>query len=327
MNSENLMEEYLGKKIRKQTKKILKFDWDNILDDELEPETIHKFRVSIRRLRSILEEFINEINIDVDLIYELRYAFRLSGKIRDQDILLENIEKLYKEVLELENPIEHQDILENLILRFKEKIEKKQKKYINDFTDYINSKKFKKLTKELKKLEEDLEFKNFYISYIKESSLQNLILAKFYKLLSHSYWEETFYDIKAIHHLRRQIKRTRYYFELFKKFYKKDNSFKEIINHLKSLQEKSGELVDIHILKNELQKLEAKNLTHDITHDESISILMNILYQRLDEKESKIFYEWNELKQNFYKNETKNHKIIKEHMDISRVMYKNINPA
>lgn len=100
-----------------------------------------------------------------------------------------------------------------------------------------------------------------------------------------------------------------------------------MINQLKLLQDKSGELVDIHILKNELQKLEFKNLSDDIKHDELVSSIMNVLYQTLEEKEAKTFYEWNTLKQNFYLDENNNYKVIKEHIDISVLMYKNVNPS
>ncbi len=85
----NYLQEILEKKIKKSIKKVKKFDFEKLYSKNPDPEILHKYRVFIRRILSILEEFVNEIRFDLNLIYELRHVFRKAGRVRDYDILIE----------------------------------------------------------------------------------------------------------------------------------------------------------------------------------------------------------------------------------------------
>ncbi|GIX40673.1 MAG: hypothetical protein KatS3mg129_0406 [Leptospiraceae bacterium] len=322
MTENNLIQMHLEKKIKKSIKKILKHNLEKVINQEYNIETIHKYRVYIRRLRSILEEFINEIKIELNLIYELREFFRKLGKIRDYDILIENLEKYHKELQNIENKN-----LDTCIEILNKEFEKKRKKRINQLIDFLDSKKYKKIIDDLEYLKDNIKFKNFYISDSDTHSIIFLILSKFYKLLSHSYWNIEIYDIKALHHLRRQIKRTRYYMELFKKFYKKNDEYKNIINQLKELQDISGEIVDLFVLKDELEKFQRKHISDISDNNESeikLSNTIQIFDLWLQEKEAVLFNQWNEKKKEFY--ESKDHyvSIIKENCRIEYLEMKDI---
>jgi CHAD domain-containing protein len=312
----HFLQEQLEKKIQKNIKKIFKYDLEEELKkNKIEPEKIHKFRVSLRRLRSILEEFINEIKIELDLIYDLRTVFRKSGKIRDIDILLLNLEKFFDELKEQSIISNEFEEIKDLL---KKNLNKKRDKFIEDFYEYIQSKKYKHLINNLKELKNNINFKNFYLSESDPYSIINLILSKFYKLLSHSYWNIEIYDIKALHHLRRQIKRTRYYMELFKKFYKKNDEYKNIINQLKELQDLSGSIVDFFVLREELEKLYFKNLA-PITNQEQLEFTIQNFDAWMQEKEFQLFQQWNSKKNEFYKNQDNYIQIIKENCRIENI--------
>jgi len=139
----NTIREFLQKKIQKSIKKIFKYDIKNI-EKDYDSELIHKYRIAIRRLRSLLEEFINEIKIDLDIIDDLRSVFRKAGKIRDYDILIENLEKYHNEIKELKVDID----LEPLIAELKQEFEKRRKKQIKNFEEFLESKKYKNIVKE-----------------------------------------------------------------------------------------------------------------------------------------------------------------------------------
>ncbi len=314
----NTIQEFLEKKIQKSIKKIFKYDIKNIQKD-YDSELIHKYRIAIRRLRSILEEFINEIKIDLDIIDNLRTVFRKAGKIRDYDILIENLEKYHNELKELKTDYD----LEPLIKELKQEFEKRRKKQIKNFEEFLESKKYKTTIEELEKLKEKIGFKNFYISDSDSFSIAYLVASKFYRLLSHSYWKVNIYEIKTLHHLRRQIKRTRYYMEILKKFYKKNNEYKNILERLKKLQDLAGALVDIYILKDELEKFQKKYLP-DISEQDNMQLNIQKFDFWLQEKEDQLFQEWNQEKEDFFQHKDLYLNIILENCDIHLIKAKKI---
>jgi len=314
----NTIQEFLEKKIQKSIKKIFKYDIKNI-EKDFDSELIHKYRIAIRRHRSILEEFINELKIDLDFIEDLRTVFRKAGKIRDYDILIENLEKYHNELKELKADYD----LEPLITELKQVFEKRRKKQIKNFEEFLESKKYKNIVEKLEKLKEKIDFKNFYISDSDSFSIAYLIASKFYKLLSHSYWRVNIYDIQALHHLRRQIKRTRYYMEILKKFYKKDNEYKNIIESLKNLQDLSGALVDIYILKDEIEKFQKKYFS-DISEENEMQSKIQRFALWLQEKEDQLFQTWNQEKEHLLQDKDAYLKIILENCNIENIKAKEI---
>lgn len=314
----NTIREFLQKKIQKSIKKIFKYDIKNI-EKDYDSELILKYRIAIRRLRSLLEEFINEIKIDLDIIDDLRSVFRKAGKIRDYDILIENLEKYHNEIKELKVDID----LEPLIAELKQEFEKRRKKQIKNFEEFLESKKYKNIVEELEILKENIEFKNFYISDSDSFSVAYLVASKFFRLISHSYWKVNIYDIKALHHLRRQIKRTRYYMEILKKFYKKNNEYKNILERLKNLQDLAGALVDIYILKDELEKFQKKYLP-DIYEENDMQLKLQKFGFWLQEKEDQIFQQWNQEKEDFFLHKDFYLSVILENCDIQNIKAKEI---
>ena len=314
----NTIQEFLEKKIQKSIKKIFKYDIKNI-EKDFDSELIHKYRIAIRRHRSILEEFINELKIDLDFIEDLRTVFRKAGKIRDYDILIENLEKYHNELKEFKVDID----IEPLITELKQVFEKRRKKQIKNFEEFLESKKYKNIVEKLEKLKEKIDFKNFYISDSDSFSIAYLVASKFYRMLSHSYWKVNIYEIKALHHLRRQIKRTRYYMEILKKFYKKNNEYKNILERLKKLQDLAGALVDIYILKDELEKFQKKYLP-DIPAQDNMQLNIQKFAFWLQEKEDQLFQEWNQEKEDFFQHKDLYLNIILENCDINPIKAKEI---
>lgn len=276
----NQIQELLEKKLKKFIKKINKKKEKVILSGEV--EKIHKFRVNIRKIRTILEEFINEIKIDLQMIESLRKVFKIAGKVRDYDIMIQKIQEFTEEIKKSLANQEFEKEIENWL----KELSKKRKQKYQELVEYLSSKKYKDFESELNEFSNYIKFKNFYISDNKEISITHLCASKYYKLLSHSYWIENSYNIQAIHHFRRQIKKTRYYLQIFKKFYKNNEEFKFLINSLKEQQELTGTLVDIYVIKEKLKKADFNS---------------NYFLNWIEEKEKEIFYQFIQKKEEFYK--------------------------
>lgn len=275
----NQIQELLEKKLKKFIKKINKKK-EKVINSG-EEETIHKFRVNIRKIRTILEEFVNEIKIELKMIESLRKVFRIAGKLRDYDIMIQRIQKFTEELKNNQTNQEFEKEIENWL----KEISKKRKQKYQELVEYLSSKKYKDFEEELNEFSNNIKFKNFYISDTNEISIIHLCASKYYKLLSHNYWIENSYNIQSIHHFRRQIKRARYYLEIFKKFYKKDEGFKKLINSLKELQELTGTLVDIYVIKEKSKKADFNS---------------NYFLNWIEEKEKEIFFQFNSKKEEFY---------------------------
>lgn len=308
MEKENALQKILEKRLRKQLKKFLNFQGKEILKDD--PGVIHKFRINVRKIRSLLEEFVNEIRIDISLIDEFRKVFRKAGKVRDYDVLIADV----RSYLEKDGDEAYRDFLQSWI----KKLEKKREKKYNDFIDYIVSGKYENIIKQVKELRDNLEFKNFYYSDSTHNSIVNLILSKLYRLYAHNYLYVDYYDILEIHHFRRQVKRTRYYLEFFKKFYKQSR-YKEILDSLKQMQEISGRIVDIYVLKASLEKFYS-----EFDPKEKMKSAFEKLHTLMEVEEKQLLSNLMEEKNKFLQRQKEFHTIIENECNTEILYARNI---
>ncbi|MCS7205420.1 MAG: CHAD domain-containing protein [Leptospiraceae bacterium] len=322
MTNNNYLQELVEKRLKKQLKKFLNFHEKKIKEEKLDPETIHEFRVRIRKIRSILEEFVNEIRFDISIIESLRKVFRKAGRVRDYDVLIGHWIELRNEYHETkkkenENSKKYKEILD-FLKDWEKHIEKKREKKFEEFNEYLNSDKFEDLLKEIEKLKENLSFKNFYLSDMKTNSIANLVLSKFFKLFSHSYFYVEHDDIYEIHHFRRQVKRTRYFLEFFKKFYKK-SQYKDIIEKLKELQDTTGLLVDYYVLEKELEKFENQFIKQN-----DLILETQKIYGMIESKKDELLKKLYKLKKEFLELQEDYVSIIKNECNLENIKVKEI---
>lgn len=245
---ENLFQELIQAKIKKILKRIR--ETEKRVKKNEDEEVIHNFRIAIRRLRSILETFNEQIRIETKYIKNLKKVFKITGKIRDYDIILRKIQEITKSntnfPLDTKIYQEIESLKENLIFL--------RKKNYKNLLELVTSKQYKIFEKNFFYILNNIKFKNFYISYTNQISIEYLCLSKFYLLLSHNCWNHSQYDVLEIHHFRKEIKKTRYTLEFFNELYKSIVNFKILILELKELQNVTGLLVDLHLIQQELQK-------------------------------------------------------------------------
>ncbi len=245
---ENFLQKILQIRIKKIIKKIKKTEKQLKKSDQ--ESIIHNFRIAIRRLRSVLEVFEKQIPIKRRYLKTLKKVFKISGNIRDYDVIQKKIETVTKDFTNFPMDTKLYQEIESL----KQNLTYKRKKFYKDFLEFITSKEYKVLKKNFFNHLENIELKNFNISSSKEFSIQFLCLSKFYQLLSDKCWYENNYDILQIHHFRKEIKKTRYFLELFNEFYKTNLDFKIFIQELKELQDLIGLLIDLYMIQKELKE-------------------------------------------------------------------------
>lgn len=235
------------------------------------PENIHKFRVSIRHLRAVLnflkptleEEAYNLLN---DSFKEL--AKRL-GAAREADVLVDEINRIAEENPELiEN---YADVFRYL---YKERLQLTKdistKKALASFEETLETTSYALADLEL--TYDDKKWDDFEEIILNRFESKKKKVEKQYRKLDEEHYEE-------IHEVRKDAKKVRYATESFRAFLPK-NERKQTINKMKKIQEKLGEKTDYSVNINLLNHLKEN------VNNESLEASISAIIQHIEAAET-----------------------------------------
>ena len=220
-------------KLQKNSLSLLSNAKKNIisLQKNNDPENLHRFRINLRKLRSIFKEFNPYLD---EYLYEnlnkkVKFLLTSSNKLRDSDVFLKYLEE-YSQLIP-------ENLQDNFLL-LKNKIKEERELEYKIFLDFIHSEKFINYFDEVKKiLKKNKTYKNKIWKHFKKT--KNMVLKKIQKKVKLK--KENLYknsDSKTFHELRILYKRLRYLNELFVKKNKKNiDEFKERQTILGNIQD------------------------------------------------------------------------------------------
>ncbi|MFM2312367.1 MAG: hypothetical protein RLZZ04_1643 [Cyanobacteriota bacterium] len=231
------------------------------------PEKLHQMRVGMRRLQSAIASLALAMDLpEAVTIKNIATVGRSLGKVRDLDVLLAVLTDSYRPLL----PAKEQKNLDKVI-KF---LGKKRQPELERVRKTLNSKPYLHLKQEL---HDWLEEPKYTISgdYPLDFVLPDLLLPQVSQFLLHPGWlvgvkfKEGEIEFPAIsnldaidrlldledtslHDLRKSAKRIRYSLELFSQFY--GESYQVYQQQIEGIQEILGEIQDIHVLIEVLEK-------------------------------------------------------------------------
>ena len=200
------------------------------LNDPINEENIHEIRICIRRIEAAYFILPNSCKTKKSEMYvkQLKKFFSLSNKIRDYDIILKKL-----------NELQYNQESKLMLMLMRNKL-KQISKLI-------------KFAKNLSKLKEPK------IKFSKKSSgkfeKKTLVLIKKFREYVPIVIEDEL-KVEELHSMRKTIKKIRYILEL-KEEENNQESFKDIISHMKQLQKILGEIHDIDIFVSYLLRKES----------------------------------------------------------------------
>jgi CHAD domain-containing protein len=232
------------------------------LEREGKPKYLHKFRVNLRKLRSILKDFKPYLKKSsyIGLCTKLKFLLTSSNKLRDDDVFLKYLEE-YKQSIP-------KNLEEEFILLYNKIKEEREFEYKN-ILEFITSEEFinhfdsiKETLKKHKTYKNNI-WKNFRKTKTKiQKKIQKKVKYKRETLSQNA-------DSEIFHELRILYKRLRYLNELFIK------DSKSNIDEFKEIQSTLGTIQDLSI--------QQKILEQYLTRDEPLGeFLFNMLKTKQD---------------------------------------------
>jgi CHAD domain-containing protein len=275
--------------IAKHTDKFQKHEAGVLADKDA--EELHQMRVGMRRLRSAMTGF--GLGLDFPELAGEKHigkVARILGKLRDLDVLLDTLENQYQPDLP---PAEQKQL--NKVLQ---KLQKRREKTLNLVKATLKGKVYAQLQKSLQQWLKQPQYRPIAAIGINHI-LPDLLLPQVSKLLLHPGWlvavnlESGEYLVPenltaeevenilntqgtTLHHLRKEVKRTRYQMELFTEFY--GDNYQNYLKDIKDIQTVLGDLQDIAVLTEFLAKILAENL--EATRPFFTKLLRDTRYQK-----------------------------------------------
>jgi CHAD domain-containing protein len=263
------------RKILTQYVKVIKQNEAGIRKD-IDIEFLHDFRVAIRRTRSLLSQIKNILTIKElsEFRKKLEEVQKLTNVLRDLDVYLLK-ESYFKMILPLKmrkslNPLfteiqkareeEHEQVIQLLESR-------EYRHLINQWSDFLKSDQLLQTKKSERPV---LPYAKKIISKRLKIVLQNGSI-----LLRGNP------DDQSLHALRIDCKKLRYLLEFFISLFPAE-TIKEVVNHLKNLQDLLGEYNDLVIQSSDLQqRLSSLKLQDKELRDTSAALggLLTIFHQ------------------------------------------------
>lgn len=215
-----------------------------LIQNPMEVETLHQFRVTMRKLRALLQEFQpffdplwvkTHKKILADLMEE-------TNAKRDNDVALIDIDSFQEQL----SP-EGQKSLETLKVSLEEKKKKLKEKLITFISGEI-------LSSELEILSKSSQNSDIYLHTAKQPLIFiaiHVVNKRIEEIISEGKHLKKGTDKKAYHKLRIQFKKLRYLFELLAPIIDV-SKLEKALSHLKKIQTILGEINDLQVQKNEL---------------------------------------------------------------------------
>jgi len=213
--------------------------------DPKDVEALHQFRIHMRKLRALLQEFARFFDPKWLKKHQklLAKLMKKTNKKRDNDVALINIQTFEKKL-----GSKNKTSLDSLKHSLKEKEKKFEKKLISFMSGEL-------LSNELKVLYQDSHHKDIYL----ESAKQPLILIsitlmrqRIQEIITKGEVLQEDSPPMAYHALRIQFKRLRYLFELLAPIIPQ-KKLDTALNHLKKIQTILGEINDLQVQQKELK--------------------------------------------------------------------------
>lgn len=246
--------DYAYKAIAKYFKKSVEYEAE-VLEDK-DPEAVHKMRVGMRRLRSILE--ILGVVLDVPKaagINQIRKIAHTLGNLRDLDVQQANLKDIYYPEL----PDSEQKQVKSIL----EQLHKKRQKTPNKMAEMLEEKDYKHFKQSYKEWLEAPKYTAIATIPI-HTALPDLLLPLISQLLLHPGWLvdrqivdqdlqllnvndlEKHYEV--LHSLRKLVKAARYQTEFFSEFY--GIEYASQVRNFETIQELLGKIQDSFVLLN-----------------------------------------------------------------------------
>ncbi|VEP12470.1 conserved hypothetical protein [Hyella patelloides LEGE 07179] len=238
-----------------------------VLKDK-DPEHLHKMRVGMRRLRSIIACFALAVDLPTNVTpTSIGKVAKILGKLRDIDVLQETLVTQYQPHI----PKSEQKSLE---IVFK-KLKKQRKSAFKAVSKTLKGKSYSKLQNNFQLWLDNPKYQSIAALDVKQI-LPDLLLPQISYLLLHPGWliglditdgAIAFFDIKKItmendisltqekilHDLRKVAKQTRYNMELFQELY--CPTYSNYLEEIKEIQIVLGMIQDYFILEQFLQQI------------------------------------------------------------------------
>ena len=237
-DSKNLKDFFV--KIHSKIMQLLKL----YLNDPTREENIHDLRICIRRIEAayfILPNYCKTKKSE-KYVRQLKKFFSLSSKIRDYDVILAKL-----------NEFAYNQESKLMLTLMRNKL--------------------KQISKSIKIAENLSQLKELKIKFSKKSDGKFekktlFLIKKFRKHIPIVMKDES--KVEELHSMRKTVKKMRYILEL-KEEEKNQESFKDIISHMKQLQKILGEIHDIDIFISYLRRKETtiKDLSEIITSEKT----------------------------------------------------------
>lgn len=225
----------------------LKKRYRDYVNNPYASETVHQFRVSIRRLRALLN-FLKPVLLDV--VYE-RLNTRLSdaanrlSPLRDVDVLIEEVGKI---------ALEQPDLIDEYTMMFK--FLDKERRQLLRWRTSENIQNFFEETLE----ETEREITSLRFIGKKDHSWPAFVekrLAKEVKKLQKQYEKADFREYESTHSARKQGKKVRYAADGFKEWVSKKEA-KKYTKQAKNIQNSLGKICDTYVLQELLEEYAEK---------------------------------------------------------------------
>ncbi|MDM5271940.1 CHAD domain-containing protein [Sulfurovum sp. zt1-1] len=214
-------------------------------NDAKDIEALHQFRIHVRKLRALLQEFKPFFDPQWMKVHKkvLAKFMEQTNAKRDNDVALADIDTF-------ENKLSPKN--KKSLEKLKKSLQKKEEKLETKLSTFMSG---EPLSNELLKLSQNSIIHNFY----QESANQPLILVaisiinqRIQDIITEGKNLKEKSNKLAYHKLRIQFKKLRYLFELLSPIIPQDK-LDDALSHLKKLQTILGEINDLQVQKKELK--------------------------------------------------------------------------
>ena len=252
---------------------VIKRNEDGVRKD-IDTEFLHDFRVAIRRTRSALSQIKDVFPSKIAEHFKKHFSDlgKKTNQLRDLDVYLLRKEE-YKNML----PDVFRDDIE-LVFKY---LEKERRKNIRQVVRVLDSDRYKQILQEWEKfLSVPTEGKDFAKNA--EKPIAHLACQRIYRKyravmkLGKSIHEKS--KDERLHRLRIECKKLRYLLEFFSSLFP-DNELKNLVKHLKKLQDNLGRFQDLCVHELSLQDFVVKLPCHTVQTKQTIMAIGTLANQ------------------------------------------------
>ncbi len=297
--NQTTLADYIYPAIQKQYVAILTHEADLIGDGDV--EAVHQMRVSLRRLRSVIQAFVPIMDIPKVMgEKQISKIAKILGKVRDLDVLQHTCKTAQIELSESE--IIYLDEIRSAVV-------KRRRKAIFKVQSMFEAEDYQHLKLSINNWLNNAQYQPIVQIPIADI-LPDLILPVVGKLFLNSGWwiepdlasaespQVAFSEFlslhgQALHDLRKQVKTTRYLMELFPDRY--SPVYHEYLHDLKQIHQLLGDIQDNLVFGDFIQRVLGKR---------AVSKLPTI-YENLGRHNYSIWQSWLEIRNRYQQSETK----------------------